>query len=181
MYSLKLEKMACNGCESTECLTLKINPCSEGVSLGINATYTGNVSGDVFFNGIWRSFIVAVESGQPIIIPTSVLNSRYVHEAKLYNDAGELIGCYELHTRTMRDAPIYAVPPANSDNVFNITVATAGNTITDSRFTNKTVMLLTTDAQSYNSAFFIKPFSSNTLTSSTLSFYVGQIVTITLI
>lgn len=174
--------MAC-GCTTTTCMGLKFDPCSQGAALPVYATYTGDVRGEIEFNGLWTEFSVGVTDTEAIVIPTSVLNEYYVHTLKLYDEAGDLINdtCYAVNAKAMRGAGDFPVQPSGAViEVFDVTIGADGSTFTDSRLEDGTVMLLNTNAQAYNSPFFTKPFSSTTLTGVNLSFYTGQIVTVTL-
>jgi len=174
--------MAC-GCENTTCIEVKFNPCSIGAELPLVASETGDITGEIEFNGVWTTFSVGVLEGENIVILTSLLNEYYTHLLKMYNEAGALINntCYTVKSRAMLNAPDFSVlPPGEVVEVFNITVEEEGIALSDPLLANSTVMLLNTDAQSYNSVFFTKDFASDTLTGLGISFYIGQIVTVTL-
>lgn len=174
--------MACN-CTNTDCLVVRYNPCSEGAELPLTAGYTGNMTGIVEFNGNYTDFTIGVESGEKIVIPANLLNGYYVHGLELYDNTGTLLNdtCYSLEARAVVSASNSTpIPPSGKDVVFNVVVAEDGNTITDSRLNGETVMLLSTQGQSYNADFFSKPINSSTLTGMNLPFFAGQRVTITL-
>lgn len=174
--------MACN-CTNTDCLTVRFNPCSEGAELPLTASYTGNMTGIIEFNGNYTEFTIGVESGERIVIPANLLNGYYVHGLELYDAGGVLLNdtCYILEARAVTSAGSFTpIPPSGDAVVFNVVVVEDGDTITDTRLNGKTVMLLSTQGQSYNSDFFLKPTSSSTLTGVNLPFFAGQLVTITL-
>jgi len=174
--------MAC-GCTTTTCLSVKFDPCSEGAELLINAAYTGDMRGEIEFNGLWTEFSVGVTATEAIIIPTSLLNEYYTHTLKLYDEAGTLVNntCYAVNAKAMVGAGDFPVPPSGSDiEIFDVEITADGTSFTDARLEDGTVMVLNTDAQSYNSAFFTKNFASGTLTGIGISFYDGQIVTVTI-
>lgn len=174
--------MAC-GCTATTCLSVKFNPCSEGAALPLYATYTGDMRGEIEFNGMWTEFSIGVIDTEAIVIPVSVLNEYYSHVLKLYDEDEELVGdtCYAVEARAMVGAGDFPVIPAGEIiEVFDVEITADGDAFTDSRLADGTVMLLNTNAQAYNSPFFTKAFGSGTLTGVNLSFYVGQIVTVTL-
>lgn len=174
--------MAC-GCIATTCLGVKFNPCSEGAALPLYAAYTGDMRGEIEFNGSWTEFSVGVTFGETIVIPVSVLNEYYSHTLKLYDESEELVGatCYTIEARAMVGAGDFPVVPAGAlIEVFDVTITADGTTFTDSRLLDGTVMLLNTNAQAYNSPFFTKTFASDTLTGVDIAFYAGQIVTVTI-
>lgn len=174
--------MAC-GCDNTTCIEVKFNPCSTGALLPLISEFTGDVKGEIEFNDVWTAFSVGVEAGANIIIPTSLLNEYYTHTLKLFDESEVLMWdtCFTVKARAMTSAPDFPVVPAGAQlEVFDVEVSADSSTFDDPRLVDGTVMLLNTDAQSYNRVFFTKGFASDTLTGVDISFYAGQIVTVTL-
>jgi hypothetical protein len=87
--------MAC-GCATYECLEVLVNPCLASVGIGVNAVEDGEVSGMIYFNGIWTTFNASVTQGQQIYLPTELFNEDYVHELRL-TQANEQT-CYKVKT-----------------------------------------------------------------------------------
>jgi hypothetical protein len=168
--------MSCD-CETYTCLDAFYNPCSEGVALDVAATDSLVWSGRIEYNGIWTLFSFGVTEGEDIVIPTEFLNEYYDHQFKLYDNAGELFGCYKLKSRAMGNAGTYA-PVAPVDlQTFDLEMDSVTSTVTDARLLNKTLVLISLSGQSYNSAFWSKPLASATLTSTLLTFNPGDIIT----
>lgn len=103
-------------CTSYTCLEAFINPCSEGVDIGLAATYSGNMTIRVWFNGVVRTAGVGVTQNDNIIIPRELLNENYVHELRIYN-MDDLLGCYHLKTQLDYNSPEYPVPPINDSDM----------------------------------------------------------------
>lgn len=172
--------MSCE-CENIECLRVSVSPCATGVSTGLTASETGSWTGIIEFNGIETTFSFTVISGQDIIIPNSNINENYRHLLRLYNSRGILFNgtCYTLNTFINNISPV-AFP---AYEIFEYHVTIAGNSITNTHFGDGEILLLVTDAQDYNTAFFTQ--SGATITSKNdgddnplLSFYVGQTITV---
>lgn len=169
--------MACN-CENIECLIVKFNPCSEGAELPLIATENGTWTAEIEFNGMWSEFGFGVLNGQRIVIPSIYLNEYYTHQIRILDSSGLLINetCYALKARAIASGDIYPVIPPGLSS-FDITIAEAGNSITNDLLEGVDLAFIVTDGQSYNTAFWGKPVESDTLTSDILTFYIGQIVT----
>lgn len=102
------------------------------------------------------------------------------------------IGTITLTTPTCEQPEIGTITltrltPVPRNNSFEVTITEAGNAFTDSRLAGYTVMLISTDGQAYNSAYWTKDLESDTLTSKNypsgdpiLTFTVGQLVTVIL-
>jgi hypothetical protein len=92
--------MACN-CIEYQCLDLDHDPCSNNVTLPLNADETGSWTLLIEFNGTWIRLNIDVTDGEPIVIP-NVLNEHYVHTIRLLDTDKELFNntCYKLITKT---------------------------------------------------------------------------------
>ncbi len=101
-------------CECTGtpiCLEAWVNVCNVGTLIGLEATQTGTWTMRLEFNGAWTYFGVEVEEGEEIAILTSLLNENYVHQLRVYNVTGGLVGCYKLKTYYSASASGAPVPP----------------------------------------------------------------------
>lgn len=164
-------------CETFECLNAFYNPCSDGVAVNVIATDSLVWSAQIEFNGVWTLFSFGVIEGEQIILPTAFLNEYYNHILKVYDANGVIVGCYNLKSRAMGSAGQYSpIAPVELQS-FDLEILEDTNTITDSRLLNTTLVLISMSGQSYNSAFWSKPFASDTLTSTVLTFNTGDIIT----
>jgi hypothetical protein len=116
-------------CESYSCVSVGVNPCNVGTSLGIEAAMTGNYIAWLEFNGTVTEFGVAATEGEDIAILTSLLNEQYTHELRLTDPMGD-IRCYKVKTYPSFTASGAPVIPVDNDTwqwgqVFNI----SGNTV----------------------------------------------------
>lgn len=71
--------------------------------------------------------------------------------------------------------------PQTADAIFDHTIQVTGDSFTDERMQGFIVMTIVTNGQAYNSAFFDKPYESDTLTSlnpDLLTFTADQVVTV---
>lgn len=101
-------------CESYQCVSVGVNPCTIGTSLGIEAALTGNYIGQLYFNGTVTEFGVAATEGEDIAILTSLLNEQYSHELVLTNPQGN-ITCYTIKTYPSFTASGAPVIPVDND------------------------------------------------------------------
>lgn len=145
--------MSCD-CESYICLEAFANPCSEGVEIDVEATYTGDITGRVYFNGISQSFTVGVTEGENIIIPSSVLNENYTHELRLYNGSS-LLNCYHLKVTIDVNSGDFPVPESTGNTLQGASFTGNG---TDTQafpiLTGQTLFTISMGGQEYTSEYF---------------------------
>lgn len=101
-------------CESYQCVSVGVNPCTTGTSLGIEAAMTGNYTAWLEFNGTITEFGVSATEGEDIAILTSLLNEQYTHELRLTDPEGETT-CYRVKTYPSFTASGAPVPPIDND------------------------------------------------------------------
>lgn len=84
--------MSCNDlcCENTYnmgCVSL----CSSGIELPVEALSTEQHSVNLSFNGMIHSFVVDGVLGQPIAVPTELINEDYEYSVQVKNSSGEIL------------------------------------------------------------------------------------------
>lgn len=121
--------MSCECTGTPICLEAWVNVCNVGTLIGLEATQTGTWTMRLEFNGAWTYFGVEVEEGEEIAILTSLLNENYVHQLRVYNVTGGLVGCYKLKTYYSASASGAPVPPVASGSWDWITLEVAGGLV----------------------------------------------------
>lgn len=171
---------ACTECQEYVCVDVYINQCEEGlIKLPIEADQTGEWYGMVEFNGTYFKTIFNAEEQYYVLFPAKYLNEHYKHKVRIYNPDGILFGCFVLSTNPQTNIISDPITIDYEMKSLDITITEAGNIIKNNVLADKIITDLSTNGQSYNSSFWDKPTSSDTLTSDVLTFYIGQLITIT--
>lgn len=176
--------MACD-CENFACLQAHYNPCSEGVEIDITADYTGPWTADIEYNGTWSKISFGVVDGEKIVLPTAALNENYTHQARIYDESGNLVNdtCYHIESRALIDGGIYDVLPPNVadylqeqiddlndrvtalellENGIRFTMVSEADSYTNGIMENRDVISVDFNGGAYNTGY-NKPFASNTI------------------
>lgn len=173
--------MPCD-CTAYECIKVLVSPCDTGVSTGLLAPEAGNYEVRLLFNGAYNVLTLSLEEDEIIILP-NIVNGNYTHEMQVYQPDGQLLGdtCYWLQVSSVINTGNGLTPSPSADPYSRVIVITSdmldvtGTMLTNALFGGKVINEIDTDNQAYlvGTAF---TQNGNTITGTTISFYVGQVI-----